>query len=59
MARPSDYTEGLCQDLTDDLVKLRSMKLDEPAHRLVQRMLERVEGFDHTFGRPADPAADH
>ena len=31
MARPSDYTEGLCQALTDDLVKLRNMDLDGPA----------------------------
>ena len=50
MARPSDYTEGLCQALTDDLVKLRNMDLDGPAHLLVQRMLDRIEGFDHSFG---------
>lgn len=57
MARPSDYIEALCQQLTDDLVELRSMNLDGPASRIVQRMLDRIEGFDHSFGRPADPAA--
>ena len=51
MARPSDYTEALCQDLTDDLVKLRSMMLDEPSRCLVQRMMDRIESFDHSFGR--------
>ena len=56
MARPSDYTEGLCQALTDDLVKLRNMDLDGPAHLLVQRMLDRIEGFDHSFGFDAEQA---
>ena len=75
MTRPSDYTQQLCQNLTDDLMALRTVHLepirgeaeghDDPrlerilarvvaADGVVQRILDRVQGFDHSFGRDGE-----
>ena len=59
MGRPSDHTEALCQCLADDLVELRSMGLGLDADRVLERMQNRINDFDHTFGRPVDLTADH
>lgn len=59
MGRPSDHTEALCQNLTNDLMELVRITQLEPAqHEVVRRMLNRIEAFDHTFGRPIDPLED-
>ena len=50
MPRPSDRTQGFCQDLADDLRDLEAAAHAEdwPAFQaVVKRMSDRIENFPH------------